>query len=92
MIRINAYNYQGRPFILKGYVYYDDNTPVSGALVILEMVLYDREKEDSDNCSLYCGYCVTNCYGQFFFKINDKNHYYKLIIYEDNSLKEKTVN
>ncbi|MDR5585905.1 MULTISPECIES: hypothetical protein [Clostridium] len=74
--------------LFKGYLYYEDRTPVKNAIVLLEIVLSDKEKAYTEkDSSLYCAYSVTNDLGEFCFKISDKNHYYKIKICENHNIK-----
>lgn len=81
-------NYKYNSTLFKGYLYYEDMTPVKNAIVLLEMVLSKWEKQCIKNCSSpYCAYCTTNEYGEFLFRISDKSHYYKIKIFENYNLK-----
>lgn len=85
---MRSINFKCDPVFLKGYIYYEDMTPVKNAIVLLEMVLSDCEKNHIKNSSsLYCEYSTTNDCGEFCFKISDKNHYYKIKICENHKIK-----
>ncbi|HBJ1652185.1 hypothetical protein [Clostridium botulinum] len=85
---MKSINYECSPVLIKGYLYYEDMMPVKNAIILLEIVLLEWEKKYIENSSsLYCAYCTTNSYGEFCFKINDKNHYYKIKIYENQNIK-----
>ena len=80
--------YKCNSTLFKGYLYYEDMTPVKNAIVLLEMISSKSEKKYMQKCNIpYCAYCTTNNYGKFFFKINDKNHYYRIKIFENYNMK-----
>ncbi|ACD52616.1 hypothetical protein FDB55_02930 [Clostridium botulinum] len=81
-------NYDYNCVVFKGYLYYEDKTPVKNTIVLLEIVLSDKEKVSiKKNSNLYCAYSITNDLGEFCFKISDKNHYYKIKIFENHNIK-----
>ncbi|NFR87214.1 MULTISPECIES: hypothetical protein [unclassified Clostridium] len=76
------------PVLFKGCLYYEDRTPVKNAIVFLEIVLSDKEKASiKKNSNLYCAYSITNDLGEFYFQISDKDHYYKIKIFENHNIK-----
>lgn len=82
--------YKCNSTLFKGYLYYEDRTPVKNAVVLLEMVSSKWEKLYMKSCNIpYFAYCTTNEYGEFSFRINDQNHYYKIKIFENYIIKNK---
>lgn len=78
--------------LIRGYVYYEDMTPVIDALVILERVLSKEEiiytnSKLQNKGDFYCASSTTNSFGKFCFPIFDTNHYYKIKIFENNQIK-----
>lgn len=81
---INNYTPNYKPILFKGYVYYEDMTPVKNAIVLLEVVLYDGERAYT-NTKLQnsYSYTTTNRWGQFYFQIFDPTRYYKIKIFDN---------
>lgn len=64
-------------FVLyKGYAYYDDMTPVVNALVIIEVISSIKTQNNEKNI-----YTTTNQYGEYCFRIYNRNNYYRIKIY-----------
>lgn len=80
-MRKNDYNLTYKPVLFRGYVYYEDMTPVKNAVVLLEKVYKNANLQNED--SIYYDYTITNKFGEFCFQIFDTTHYYKIKIFDN---------
>lgn len=84
-MRFNCYTFNNSPVLFRGYVYYEDMTPVKNAVVLIEKVLPKSERYFQNiNSESNYAYTKTNKYGQFCFKIFDNTYYYRVKIFDNN--------
>lgn len=73
---MNNYNNCNDFVLYKGYAYYEDMTPVVNALVIIEVISQINTKNKEQSI-----YTTTNQYGEYCFRIYNRNNYYRIKIY-----------
>lgn len=71
--------------LIKGYVRYSDNSPVKGAIAILEKISceFDEKLQSKKIRYIYLTHAVTNAHGEFCFIITDKTSCYLVKIFDN---------
>lgn len=77
--------YDAENVLIRGWVRYQDFSPVKGAVVILEMIpcAYNEELQEEDFQGIYLNHTLTNSNGEFCFIITDKKSSYKIKVFDN---------
>ncbi|RDY31956.1 carboxypeptidase regulatory-like domain-containing protein [Lachnotalea glycerini] len=69
--------------LIRGYVRYRDSTPVKNAVVILERISSDCNKEQQKKRLCYVTHTITDKDGEFNFFVSDRTSYYKIKVFDN---------
>ncbi|WP_077611676.1 hypothetical protein [Clostridium sp. Marseille-P2415] len=77
--------YDTENVLIKGWIRYQDFSPVRGAVVILEKIdcFYNEELQEEDYQGIYLNHTLTNRNGEFCFIITDKKSSYKIKVFDN---------